>query len=56
MCSISEVFYKKFQCKLLNNKTHLENSSSEQRLMQTNSASHRVSVRELDVCKAAKKK
>lgn len=37
-------------------KTHLENSPPEQCLMQTDGAGHRVSIRELYICKAAKKK
>lgn len=36
-------------------KTHLENSPPEQCLMQTNCAGHRVSIGELNICKAAKR-
>lgn len=36
-------------------KTHLENSPPEQCLMQANGAGHRVAIRELYICKAAKK-
>lgn len=37
-------------------KTHLENSPPKQRLMQPDGAGHRVSIGELDICKAAKNK